>query len=92
MSAPTSRRLTHRETAAALGINLGDMGKLRSKGARNFDPLFPQQTNATFDESEVLAWRAARDNRVTQGNAQPSVAPINSQQDRRVCPDRRRKS
>jgi hypothetical protein len=83
-----SRRLSFRDTAAVLGINLGDMIKLRSNGARNFDPSFPQQTNATFDETEILAWKAARDNRQT-ANTPPSP-PTAPQQDRRIGIDRRK--
>jgi hypothetical protein len=57
----TSRRLTIRETAAAIGTNLGGLLKLRSKGARLYDPTFPPMVNQTFDEAGVLSWKAARD-------------------------------
>lgn len=44
MSAPISHRLTHRETAAAIGTNLGGLVKLRSKGAQpSTSPINPPQ-------------------------------------------------
>jgi len=55
------RRLTLRETAAALGTNVGTVFQLRAKDSRTSAPTFPPMTNGTFDEAAVLAWRADRD-------------------------------
>lgn len=90
-STPAPRRLSHREAADALGLNISDLFKIRLKGARLFDPSFPKISNGTFDETEIFAWKLARDNRATQGNVQPSIAPNNSQQERSAGSDRRRR-
>lgn len=53
--APT-RRLTISQTAAALGINVGEFFKLRNK-----NPDFPKMTVGAYAEAEVSAWKKRRD-------------------------------
>ena len=55
------RRLTMRQTAAAIGTNLGHMVLLRSTGSMLFDPAFPPMVGGTFDEAEISAWKKRRD-------------------------------
>jgi hypothetical protein len=54
-------RLSMYQTAVILGCNMGDIAKLRAKGARLFDSTFPEASNGcTFDLNAILAWRAKR--------------------------------
>lgn len=56
-----SRRLTHREIAATLGITLGELARLRSKGSRQYDPTFPLPVGGLFIEAETLAWKKSKE-------------------------------
>lgn len=56
-----SRRLTHREVAATLGINLGELARLRAKGSRQYDPTFPLPVGGLFIEAEILAWKKSKE-------------------------------
>lgn len=85
-NAPTTHRLTHREVAAALGINFFEMAKLRSKGSRLFDPTFPAQANGLYSEVEVLAWKKSKEGRSASAI---DDRPRNLSRDRRQIPDRR---
>ena len=75
MSALIPNRLTLRETAAAIGTNLGGLSKLRSKGARLFDPSFPSPVGGLFIEAEILAWKKSKEEeaqKITQPSDQNS--------------------
>lgn len=56
-----SRRLTHREVAATLGINLVELARLRAKGSRQHDSTFPQPIGGLFIEAEILAWKKSKE-------------------------------
>ena len=56
----TTRRLTISQTAAALGINVGEFFKLRNK-----NPDFPRMANGTYVEDEISGWRKAKADRTT---------------------------
>ncbi len=89
MNAP-DRRITHPEVAAAIGINRGELVKLRANGARMFDPSFSKQIGGTFSEDEILAWKKTRDDRGAQGNdTQSSSQSPQSPRDNRNTQDRR---
>ena len=55
------RRLSPRQTAAAIGTNLGHLVLLRAKGSMLFDPTFPPMVDQTFDEAAISAWKKRRD-------------------------------
>lgn len=58
---PGNGRLTMRQTAAAIGTNLGTLLLLRAKGSMLFDPTFPPMVDQTFDEAAISAWKKRRD-------------------------------
>jgi hypothetical protein len=90
--APNNGRLTERETAAAIGGNLGDLFMIRHGGPKTKDPNFPQPVGHTYDAVAVMDWVAARDNRAAQsaGTAtSPPVGPGSPSRDRRSPMDRR---
>ena len=81
-------RLTARETAAAIGGNLGDLIKFRHGGPKTRDPTFPLPVVHTYDTAEVQAWIKARDSQRSSPTAPLPVATTNAV-DRRAIPDRR---
>ena len=50
--------LSPKQVAEKLGINLGTLIKMRSKGARLFDPSFPAMTSGAFKAADISAWVA----------------------------------
>jgi hypothetical protein len=88
----TNRRLTTRQTAATIGINLGSLVVLRSRGSRFYDPSFPPMVNQTFDEAAILEWKNASDRRPAQSSSPaqtPLVDSTGTLSDRRTTIDRR---
>jgi hypothetical protein len=79
---PGNGRLTARETAAAIGTNLGGVLRLHS------DPLFPRRGIAgSYDKAGVLGWIKNRDSQTSTPTAPPTIT-ANPPRDRRVT-DRR---
>lgn len=70
---PRDIRITERQTAQLMGVNLGELQKLTGRGGRHFDPTFPPRENGTHSANAVLAWIAARD-----ADAAPVVASAQS--------------
>jgi uncharacterized protein (DUF1800 family) len=91
-STPGNERLTERQAAAELGLNLGQLIQLRANGARLFDPSFPRMLpDRTFVESEILAYKKLRDSRAAASSTPTAPPPVvtNDQRDRRAAADRR---
>lgn len=83
-----SRRFTHREVAATLGITLGELARLRSKSARQYDSTFPQPIGGLFIEAEILAWKKSK-----EISTPPPSSPTLPAYDRRSgIADRRRRA
>jgi len=71
----TGLRINITQAAKLADIKMGELIPIRSKGARLYDPTFPPMTDGTFDASEVLAWKQARESRNTQpANTDSSTA------------------
>lgn len=86
------RRLTHRETAASLGLlNQGELQKLRAKCQRE-GIAFPVPGPGGFLESDLIAFKRERDAAAVHANNTQPTAPHQPTRphDRRVLADRRR--
>lgn len=87
-----SRRLTHREVAATLGINLGELARLRSKGSRQHDSTFPLPVGGLFIEAEILAWKKSKEVAAQQIIPPPSASAPSLHDRRSGVADRRRRA
>lgn len=71
-----SRRFTAREVVSVLGLsNLGELAKLRSKGSRHYESLFPLPVSGFFIEAEILAWKKSKEDKATQSPSTPERSP-----------------
>lgn len=69
MSIPISRSLSHKETAAFLGLlNQGELQKLRAKCQRE-GIAFPAPGHGGFLESDLIAFKRERDAAAAQAAA-----------------------
>lgn len=66
MSASIPNRLTLRETAVTLGLNVGQVLQLRAPGGKFSDPTFPKLTRGHFIADEVIAWKKSKEDQATQ--------------------------
>jgi hypothetical protein len=85
-----SRRLTHSETAVAIGGTLGDLVKIRHGGPKTRDPSFPPMVNQTFDVTAVDMWVKNRDSLQSAPVSTPPVTAHAPQRERRETTDRRK--
>lgn len=71
MSTSAPNRLTLREAAATLGLNVGQVLQLRANGGRLFDPTFPKLVNGYFRADEILAWKKSKEDKAARISSTP---------------------
>lgn len=86
-------RPTLHQTATTLGLTIGQLFRLSSKGTKHYDPSCPVISKGTCDAAAVAAYKKLRDERATESAIATEPPPVatSPSRDRRATPDRRAK-